>query len=376
MRSAAPRPQSEVEVTKRVQASLPSIQRSLQDLFEQMQKSDDEQMLQRAAAANLVVLVSSAARLAAYTEVVATLCRVHPCRLFLFYFDESLSEPRVETIAQCHRVAGGSAVCTESIVIGAARAHIPRLPSVLRANLVASVPTEVVLSGFDVPQEMLDLVLPIADRVLFSSETFMRRFSALAQLRERALQMIDLQWVAVSPWRGLVKALFDLRAGREVLYSLGEVRIRGQHRTGLPLSAVQLLMAGFVADRLGLHLDEQAEARGLVVLTHSPHFEKPILVRFEDGGESGDENPVLQAVEFVSRDTRSPTQRVSVIRDGPARALESRIDPGPQFRSLSPIEGESVDELIERYFMVGESITNYPAALAMAMRMATCLGMP
>lgn len=352
-------------------STLSTIQRDLSSLRERIKREEQELDL-RAPAANILALVSSRHRLSAYEEVINKLSEVHPARIFVIFCDDALRHPEVEVRPFIHGSGKNASFSAEVILFGAALADMPRIPSVVRAHLVASLPAELLLSGFEIPGPMLELFLPLTDRVFLSSETFMRRFSSLERFQSEARQLIDVQWFALSPWRGVIRGLFELRAAREVLHGLQSVTIRADHRPGLTTAAVQLLVAGWIMDRLGLSVQQSAANRlgeGWQLTLGAGYGEaaqRRVELILEPHGVSHDGQPVLHGVSFCAGERRVEVTRRS--------QLEGSIEPGPLFRSSIPIEGESLNDLIERYFLIGESIANYSAALRNALTLSKAIG--
>lgn len=395
------------------------ISSSLDKVFRDLREGAPQQQINRAAGANLLIPLADASRVGALESMVDSIAQAHPARVFLCYPDNKASDFQVVIAARCFARGKNDHVCSEIVRIGVPPSKLGALPSVIRGSVMLSKPTEIFLLDADVPTSTLQLLLPLADSMYLDSGIFEGNFSRLHELSTAS--MVDLQWVALGAWRDQIKAFFDVPACRSLAFGLETVTITAtqplkvEAGRSLPAStidtptdtstAAQLLLAGWVTSRLGLTLDGvrgsdalySATSKGLGrVGSHSSEL-RTLRVALKRQPLAGADftRAQLFSVVFTTKPSTGGTTSISFRRAGPAvptsqssrgpaqasletasppsASLETVAEPGPSFRASRPLEDESTAGLLTRYFSIGESITNYGAALRGALELARAI---
>jgi glucose-6-phosphate dehydrogenase assembly protein OpcA len=121
-----------------------AIERALADLWTEEERAGETSgVLTRACMSNLIVFCSGPEEAAAVTEDLGGIVEQHPARVLLLTAGAGGDNPAIEAYvsAQCHLVGGGKQVCSEQVRLSAGAADVARLPSVVRALLMADLPT-------------------------------------------------------------------------------------------------------------------------------------------------------------------------------------------------------------------------------------------
>ena len=188
--------------------------------------------------------------------------------------------------ANYRRVSGGRReVVAEEITLEAPRLQSQRLPGLVRALLLADVPTALFVPSPSADSHWLPQLARDADRFLFDSSKVdsgarLRQVGATLQKlfapevgpevsadsgpssKPRPLlsiEIADLGWLRLWPWRNLVASLFDGPQAAETLLGLEEIQI--DYAPGSEPAA--LLLAGWLLDRLQLTFtDDQIQPQG------------------------------------------------------------------------------------------------------------------
>ena len=182
--------------------------------------------------------------------------------------------------ANYRRVSGGRReVVAEEITLEAPRLQSQRLPGLVRGLLLADVPTALFVANPGAELQWLGQLARDADRFLFDSgrvdsgaalgkiattlqELFAPEASPGSGAESRAgggpangkpraaltVEIADLGWLRLWPWRNLIASLFDGPQAAEKLRGLDEIQI--DYAPGCEPSA--LLLAGWLVDRLQL----------------------------------------------------------------------------------------------------------------------------
>lgn len=339
--------------------SVGGITKTLNEVFASMQ--DGQQEFNRSANTNVMVAVSSREILGEMEPTIDALALVHPSRFFVVYVDDSLSDLTVELSARCHGLSKSQHVCSEVVRIGAPREKLWLVPSLVRGQFLTGTPTELLLYDAGVSRELLDRLAPLADVVFLDSEELAPQKDMLAEAARLSSNIVDVQWIALAPWRDEIKSAFSKPAVRELAPCITAVAIKaiGGTRETPPFGA--LLLGGWIVQRLGL--TQVMGPHGGLRARYPAGGNREIGIQFESAPGA------TAAVAEVAFAVRTPEGRVGSVRFAARNGIETIVDVGRPFRSSRPVEEEDRAALLRRYFLIGESTTNYNASLREALHL-------
>lgn len=347
-----------------VPAKRDNVNAALSALFGALENGDAR--FNRSAGSNLIIPLSRPELLEAVEEDIDVLSMAHPSRVFVLYFDDSLEEVQASVSARCQALSKNEHVCSEVIRVGLPRSHISAAPSVIRANLLTGIPSEFYLydAAFDV--DALRQLSTLGDTIILDSGDFEGRFDAFEQICSLAHSVLDLQWVALGIWRDEIKDLFGRPIVRDYAGNIRSVSITAQTSTGAADGASSLLLASWIAGRLGLGNQLLFGHDGFEFNTPSGQSVRISLHAVSERGPS-----CIREVLFRFEPLRIGTEpQEQYIRLTRAEQLESAVELRVSFRSTRPFDDESREGRIRRYFLIGESMANYTAAARLALDLA------
>ncbi len=300
--------------------------------------------------------------------------------------------------ANYRKVSGGRReVVAEEITLEAPRLQSQRLPGLVRALLLADVPTALFVANPAADSQWLPQLARDADRFLFDSgtvatgtalgqigstiaELFTPEVHPEAGVESRAgngpqngkprppltVEVADLGWLRLWPWRNLVASLFDVPQAAEKLQGLEEIQI--DYAPGCEPGA--LLLAGWLVDRLQLtfgddHIQTQGPETGAdqvgccCVLSASesaersperptlPEAGRKVLLRLTQG--SAEATPVgIHCVSLRAGD-QVFTANGTTTNGTPCIALRSPLTP----ERVQPVQARKESELLIAAMGVG-----------------------
>jgi glucose-6-phosphate dehydrogenase assembly protein OpcA len=210
-------------------------------------------------------------------------------------------------------IGGGRQLYSEEVHLEASGKAVHRLPSLVQTLRVTDVPAVLYWPGrVPAKDDPGRAVLAAVDRLVVDSRDFLdaRDLCELYGLVQGRVQVGDLSWQRLTPWRTLVAHLFDGPPFAEHVLHLDRVTLT---RSGAHPAATYL-MAGWLASRLGWQrplkweCDEDSEAWHLtrpdgkpvvLIIRHAPGFHEGLnRVGLES---SGHERPVSIVLERGAR---------------------------------------------------------------------------
>ncbi len=215
----------------------------------------------RASILNLVVYAVGADVAARARETIRQLVEQHPSRTIILTI-EPQAEPGslpARIAVHCHEAGGGTRqVCCEEIRIVARGQMIEHLPSIVAPLLHGDLPVFLWWPGQPpFGTRRFDDVVVHAGRLIVDSAEFGTPWEALADLAAQArrehfhVALSDFNWARLTPWRELTAGLFDAPQHRPYLERLDGVVIAYEAAGDAPNPAQALLLAGWLAARLG-----------------------------------------------------------------------------------------------------------------------------
>jgi glucose-6-phosphate dehydrogenase assembly protein OpcA len=163
------------------------------------------------------------------------------------------------TASDTHPRPGEFALLRENIVVTLGERHVPHLDTIVDPVVVSDLPTMVWAPHGHAAA--VDALLPITQVVLLDSVDDPNVRDALGrarQLSEAGVYVVDLAWLRSTPWRERVAASFDPLPLRGELAQLTKVEVRHHAHS----RAAALLLAGWLASRLGWRTDSLVESNG------------------------------------------------------------------------------------------------------------------
>ncbi len=217
----------------------------------------------RACALTLLVYVDSAEAAYEVNELVAEVTRQNPCRTIIMILEPEATQSGLEAwvSAHCHLpVAGEKQVCCEQITIRARGEAGQGLPSVVLPLTVSELPIFLWWRAGDFsPPAYFDEMFRVTQHVIIDTARLaqgaghLRHLASWVQNHSDRIQLTDLNWTRITPWRQLIAQCFDSPERRPFLDRLREVRIEYEQDSGrfAAQRAQGLLLTGWLANRLG-----------------------------------------------------------------------------------------------------------------------------
>jgi glucose-6-phosphate dehydrogenase assembly protein OpcA len=244
-----------------------------------------ENAVMRACTLTLLIYVESDEAANDVTSLVAEVTRQNPCRAIIMMLEPEAPTSGIEAwvSAHCHLpVAGEKQVCSEQITIRARGEAGQGLPSVVLPLTVSGLPIFLWWrAGSFSPPPYFDGILRVTQHVIVDTARFspgsrsLQDLAAWVHKSSAKVQLKDLNWNRITPWRQLIAQCFDSPERRPYLDRLSEVRIEYELDSARLVTqrAQGLLLAGWLASRLGwefLKSERQDESQPRTFFFKSP----------------------------------------------------------------------------------------------------------
>lgn len=282
--------------------------------------------------------------------------------------------------ANYRKVSGGRReVVAEEITLEATRLQSQRLPGLVRSLLLPDVPTALFVRNPAGDYKWLPQLVRDADRLVFDSgkvdggagilqvEAALQRLLPTGKAAGAPLpiDLADLGWLRLWPWRILVASLFDEPQATAALPELDEVHIE----YAPDAESAALLLAGWLMGRLQLALggpiaSPAAEAPSLDFTLHTGSEGRPVTLRLIRG--TTELAPVgIHRVTLRSGD-KSFTANGTCTSGTPCIELRSPLAP-PR---VQPVQGRRDSELLVAAMGIGGRDPLMYEALRLGARLA------
>jgi glucose-6-phosphate dehydrogenase assembly protein OpcA len=217
----------------------------------------------RACTLTLLIYVESDEAADEVNNLVAEVTRQNPCRTIIMMLEPQATRSGLEAwvSAHCHLPVGGEKqVCSEQIALRARGEAVQGLASVVLPLTVSGLPIFLWWRAADFsPPHYFDEILRVTQHVIvdtarFSpSGTHLQDLAAWLHKFSGRIQLTDLNWSRITPWRELIAQCFDSPHRRPYLDRLSEVRIEYEQDSARLVTqrAQGLLLTGWLASRLG-----------------------------------------------------------------------------------------------------------------------------
>lgn len=300
---------------------------------------------------NLVVYAAGDSVAERVSQVIARLAQRHPARAIIL-LDVGLDAPGAGATdawvsAACYLTpAGERHVCWEQVTIPAWGRAADLLDTTALPVLVPHLPTVLWWPGRpDLRGDVLRRLGDVTDLLVVDSAGFTRPLAGLGDLAalvktdSRNYHVNDLNWGRLTLWREMVAEIFDDPGRLARLSEVRRVRVtygaedvyESPARTVAPAAARALLMAGWLATRLGWHLGEEGwEAAGQAfrtVLRDSASSSGSVELELEPRVLSAAASGGLVSVEMEFGHAADPVT-VFVGRMGESCVCETRVAGG------------------------------------------------
>jgi glucose-6-phosphate dehydrogenase assembly protein OpcA len=324
-----------------------AIERELTALWQSAAESADAghtAPVTRTCLANLVVVVDDRAGVLHATRAVERLTAIYPHRaIVVATLPEAPGAPALDAWVQAHcqlPAPGRPQVCGEQITVEASGPAAAHIPGVVLPLLAPDLPVAIWLPrGAPHDHLVAGRLADVADRAIVDSDTFdgsRAGLASLAALIDADTSVSDLAWGRLTRWRELVAQFFDTPAARGHLSEVERVQIAVAAPAGAEAErSPALLLAGWLATRLGWRLEGRGEAARLL----RPDGAQ-VQLEIDTAPTDGDEGDRLASVTLVCR-----AARFAVTRDAGADVVATRAEIEGRWPIRSCMRLERPDEV-------------------------------
>jgi glucose-6-phosphate dehydrogenase assembly protein OpcA len=225
--------------------------------------------LARTRVLTLVVVASRPETTERAMDAIYKLAGRHPSRTVVLGFGDPDGPPRLDARVQahCHPFGGSSEVCTEQITVHLSGEACQHPSAIATPLLVHDLP--VAMWWTDDPPiggRSFTELMEVTDRLIIDSGLFRDdgrdRLVALATQPREHLEIHDIGWMRLDLWRTLFAGLFDDPATLPFVRSLRHVRVAVSRPGSTVRVSRAALYLGWLASRLGWHVEGPLEPRG------------------------------------------------------------------------------------------------------------------
>lgn len=185
----------------------------------------------RACAMTFLVAVEERDDKQAVGQTIAELMHAHPSRaVVLDIHKDGGSTLDARVFAQCWMPFGRrQQICCEEIEISAPEHLLADVPKLLLALTVPDLPVVlwVRCPGMAMHGEF-QKIFPLANKIIIDSDCFddsNRAYAFVAEMNRRGVNMVDLAWTRLTPWRQIVAQIFEDERYRPQLGRIRKVSI-------------------------------------------------------------------------------------------------------------------------------------------------------
>ena len=304
----------------------------------------EEADVTRVCVANLIVYAPRGEGREGIDAVLDEVTQQTPTRAVVLLADTASNESALDAYVSTRCQAaprGGKQVCGEQVTIEAAGPALEHLATAAEPLLVPDIPT--FLWWKDIPHyedKLFARIVELSDRVVIDSAAFDHPREDLARVAQLVAEhtriaLSDLNWGRLTTWRNLLASFWDVDSYREHLGRPDAVEIEFAPPAAAKdqTSAQALLLAGWLASRLGWELVSAGEAgaggaSAFRLRTSGHEFDLRLVVA--DGVEESAGNTVRRVTltsgeaEFQARMSRDWTKLETAARVGQAHEV-SRV---------------------------------------------------
>jgi len=344
---------------KRVSAE--HISRGLEELFASIDKKDCD--ISRSTNSNFLILTSASEDKEVIEDLLSTFSMTHPGRFFIISGDSQKEGIESEVSLRCQTLSRSSYICSEVIRISSSVASLSAVPSIVRAHMMSGVPTEVFLRRPEVNIELFQQFISFCDLLIIDSEEFENDFLMMERLTRLDVPVLDLQWIGLSAWREQIKSIFERPFLEGCLSGISRIAAAGNSSLNPGYPAAVLLMAGWLIGSLRLEVESYGESGYECVSTTGNIVQLRLDSQIKKGSLSS-----LLALEMFFSGKVSGRHDLKILLER-KEVLDTTIEFQDVHKLSRPLDEESLTARIKKYFLIGESTTNYQSALQNALEL-------
>jgi glucose-6-phosphate dehydrogenase assembly protein OpcA len=369
------------------------VEGQLAELWKQISgaSAEAEAAVLRARVANLLVFVTKAEVLDEVQRMMLDLTAVHPCRVLMMLGDRQAPdrdiEMSVESFCQTEKRTSAKRLCCEQVLLKAQGSFVAELPSAALPLLVSDLST--FLWWRDVVHKLDNVfrnLLRASDRLVIDSAEFadpQRDLVAINNLFAGEnwgdIGISDLNWARLTYWRGLLADFYDVPAYQAWLENLDQVRVDyvGPERAPEKVAPQALLIAGWLADRLGWELtEEQGVSENSQTTSFNYRNKQDRAIKVElNRVDRGERKPGrLVQVELKTSAETPASFTVARSADNLHLLTEAKLGTDVQRGRVLPVRNRSAAQLLSREMEILCNDQIYQEAVAIAAKMIRKVG--
>jgi glucose-6-phosphate dehydrogenase assembly protein OpcA len=246
-------------VTPRHTVAPNAIPDALRKIWRECCQDDADNSVSRALITNLVAVVTSERERSMRATLEALSARL-PCRAFLVVMTPGDGPIQAEVHGAAREHGTTRDLVLEQIELSVPEGAFARLPGLVRPLLVHDIPTRLYW-GAPWPQDprRFDALATMADLSILDSSRFVLPASdldAFETRRRRGMQVVDLEWMRLRPWRRALAEVFERIRYQPKLHTTSVVR----HGEGAMAAAI--LLARWLEERLSAHVAIESTGAG------------------------------------------------------------------------------------------------------------------
>ncbi|MCB0318646.1 MAG: glucose-6-phosphate dehydrogenase assembly protein OpcA, partial [Bdellovibrionales bacterium] len=303
---------------------------------------------------NFIFPCQSLAAKAVFEEVFTVLNASHPARYFLIELDDELTDIEASIAVYTTNLSEGLLNTSEIVCLKTPVSMQNAIPSIIRSQRIPGIPTELILADANLKQNSLSTYLPLVEKIIFDSRLINPNTDFFNGLLLQNLNLVDLRWAALSPWREQLREAFDRPVLMSKLSELYSIKILAKENKSCHLKASYLL-AGWLMHSMGCTLSSLG----------SNGFE----CEFEDGRKivllfSSVDNQNYAEISMLEFCFNSQNTNLVLNLSYQNSYLQTTIkleDPLKVSRALAKEDAFAL--ALKRIFSIGESMENYKEAL-------------
>ncbi len=369
-----------------VAADASAIEQELRSLWKSAPQDEANAPMIRACAGNIITLAAGRIAAGHLLNLLPGVAQQHPLRSLVAYWGKAEDLPEISgdiplgawISAQCSiPVAGGPQVCSEVITLAAAEGIEDTVTNLLASILIPDLPVYIYLPCFT--PALAGVAARLANwanlLILDSRNSGYGPVgkAGIAQLLASppaGVPVRDLQWARLTAWRDLVSQFFDAPDRRSLPYQISRVEIAADRPAAAAISSAALLLAGWLAGRLGWVARSAGRDNGRLLMRFDSDNGE-VLTSFLAVPEHAG-NPSLESIALHTRTGRTFTVKL----DRPSSCLASAAGDDSATEVLHAIPDEELNEanlLVKELSIAGED-PGFHEALEQVMAITGMLG--
>lgn len=321
----------------------------------------DGERVTPSAVRNIIIFVPNVKFRDRLEEYLDILSQIQPARYFVMYRDSKITELQA-SVSTRGGDDGGGIVYSEVVRLIVPLLDFAPVAPVIRANLLPGVSTEVILSGLDkLLEEELSQIVPLGDKVIIDTGEQEGLLPTVTKLLDHGPTFVDLDWIRLSPWKDQIRLAFEYVQLKEQISQIAAIiiKVRSGENDRKVVPSQSLLLAGWIAVRLNL----EVMAYGNSEFECRTSSGRVVRIRFEFVNST---SKVSQLDFLHNFDDPSESSSNLVLSISLSELFSSQSGVCPEYRQTAVADDLSLKSLLTRFYLQGESIRTYNAALRQA----------